>query len=153
MKMSIAHALKEKNRLVKEIERLWSAVQSENSCLETHKRTTDVKKAWETIKLYGAKLVELKTKIGNAYQGEIFRKIHLLDETKNRITKLANTSGSEDPEVPYRGGEVKINRTAVFSDEMLLAMQRQLQAEANRLQDEIDEFNANTKIDFETPLK
>ena len=151
MKMSIAHALKEKNRLAKEIERLWSAIQSENSCLDTHKRTADVKKALETIKLYGTKLVELKTKIGNAYQGEMFRKIHLLDETKNRLAKLANTNGSEDPEVSSRGGKIK--RTAVFNDEMLLAMQRQLQGEANRLQDEIDAFNASTKIDFETPLK
>ena len=151
MKMSIAHALKEKNRLAKEIERLWSAVQSENSCLETHKRTADVNKAFETIKLYGTKLVELKTKIGNAYQGEMFRKIHLLDETKNRLAKLSNTNGSEDPEESYRG--TKITRTAVFNDAMLLTMQRQLQGEANRLQDEIDAFNASTKIDFETPLK
>ena len=151
MKMSIARALKEKNRLAKEIERLWSAVQSENSCLETHKRTVDVKNALETIKLYGTKLVELKTKIGNAYRGEMFRKIHLLDETKNRLAKLSNTNGSEDSEESYRG--TKITRTAVFNDEMLLTMQRQLQGEANRLQDEIDSFNASTKIDFETPLK
>lgn len=151
MKMSIARALKEKNRLAKEIERLWSAVQSENSCLETHKRTADVNKAFETIKLYGTKLVELKTKIGNAYRGEMFRKIHLLDETKNRLAKLSNTNGSEDSEESYRG--TKITRTAVFNDEMLLTMQRQLQGEANRLQDEIDSFNASTKIDFETPLK
>ena len=151
MKMSIARALKEKNRLAKEIERLWSAVQSENSCLETHKRTVDVKNALETIKLYGTKLVELKTKIGNAYRGEMFRKIHLLDETKNRLAKLSNTNGSEDFEESYRG--TKITRTAVFNEEMLLAMQRKLQGEANRLQDEIDAFNANKKIDFETPLK
>jgi hypothetical protein len=31
-------------------------------------------------------------------------------------------------------------------------MQRELQLECNRLQDEMDAYNALTKIDFETPL-
>ena len=151
MKMSLARALREKNRLAEEIDHLWEIIQSENSCLETHKRTADVKKALQTIDRYAAKLVELKTKIGNANQPEHLRKMHLLDETKNRLAKLSDVTGSEDPETNYRGE--KIERTAVFNDVMLIQMRRQLQNEANRLQDELDAFNASTQIEFDSPLK
>ena len=151
MKISIARALKEKNRLAKEIDGLWQIVRRENSCLDTHKRTADVEKVWETIERYSDKLVELKTKIGNANRGAHLRNIHLLDETKNRLAKLAATNGSEDPEINCR--DQQFARTAVFNEPMLLAMRRELQIEANRLQDEIDAFNAVTMIDFESPLK
>lgn len=152
MKMSIARALKEKNRLVQEIDRLWEVMTSENSCLENHRRTADVKKTWETIQCYTAKLVELKTLIGNANCGDQLRSIHLLDETKNRLAKLAAMNGSEDPESSSWGAK-EVKRTAVFNEATLLAMQRQLQSEANHLQDKIDEFNATAKIDFISPLK
>ena len=152
MKMSIARALKEKNRLAAEIDRLWEIVQSENSCLETHTRTADVRKALQTIELYTSKLVEIKAKIGNANQPEQLRKMNLLDETKNRLAKIAATSGSEDPEIDFRNAR-RTERTAVFDDEALLAMKRQLQLEANKLQDQLDAYNAVTQIDFETPLK
>ena len=152
MNMSIARALREKNSLSQEIDRLWEVVMSENSCLATHKRTADVKKSWETIERYTAKLVELKTKIGNANCGDHLRRMHLLDETKNRLAKLAAMNGSEDSEFSHYG-EKEVKRTAVFNDTTLLAMQRQLQSEANHLQDQLDEFNATVKIDFESPLK
>ena len=150
MKITIAHALKEKNRLSTEIEQMWRAFQNENSCLETHKRKIDVKKTLKTIGQYSSKLVELKTKIGNASSAEHLRNIHLLDETKNRLAKLAETDGSEDPE--FKHPDRRIERTAVFNEKMILAMQQQLQSEANHLQDKIDVFNAETKIDFESPL-
>ncbi len=149
MKMSIARALREKNRLNGEIDRLWKIFQDENSCLETHKRTADVNQILKTIKQYSAKLVELRTKIGNANSSDHIRHIHLLDETKNRLAKFSATDGSENPEERC---ERKIERTAVFNDETLLVMRRQLQSEANRLQDQIDEFNAETKIEFNSPL-
>ena len=149
MKMSLARAMREKNRLNDEIDRLWKIFQDENSCLETHKRTADVEQTLQTIDQYSAKVVELKTKIGNANSADQLRRIHLLDETKNRLTKLSATDGSENPVERYDG---KIERTAVFDDETLLAMRRQLQSEANRLQDQIDEFNAETKIEFDSPL-
>ena len=149
MKMSIARALREKNRLNDEIDHLWKIFQDENSCLETHKRTADVNQILKTIEQYSAKLVELRTKIGNANSSDHIRHIHLLDETKNRLAKLSATDGSENPEERF---DRKIERTAVFNDETLLAMRRQLQSEANRLQDQIDEFNAETKIEFNSPL-
>ena len=62
--ITLAQALKEKNRLTGEINRLWGLFQLENSCLATRTRSIDVAKTLQTIEHYTAKLVELKTKIG-----------------------------------------------------------------------------------------
>ena len=51
MKMSLAQALKEKNRIVGEIANLWNLVQSQNSAWETHNRSIDVRETIETIEL------------------------------------------------------------------------------------------------------
>ena len=61
-----------------------------------------------------------------------------------------DTDGSEDP--VFDRIDQKVERTAVFNDAMLLAMKDQLQHEANRLQDQLDAYNAAVQIDFESPL-
>ena len=151
MKISIAQALKEKKRLAGEISYLWQLFQNENSCLETHKRKIDVKETLQTIDHYTAKLVELKTKISLANQGDHLRNMQLLDETRHRLSKLDAVSGSEDPE--RNGLDGWTERTAVFSEKQLDAMKQQLRRDADQLQDKIDEHNAKVRFDFETPLK
>ena len=71
MKITLAQALKEKNRLVGEIANLWKLVQSENSCWEPQSRSIDIRETLATIELYTAKLIELKTKIGKANHGNL----------------------------------------------------------------------------------
>ena len=150
MKISVAQALKEKKRLVGEIAFLWQHFQNENSCPETHKRKIDVKQTLQTIEHYTAKLVELKTKISLANQGEHLRNMQSLAKIKKEMEKLAAINGSEDSE--YDHGEW-IGRTAVFSTEQLNQMQLELRREADELQDKLDAHNAKTVIDYESPLK
>ena len=151
MKISIAQALKEKQRLAGEIACLWQLFLNENSCLATHKRKIDVKQTLQTIEHYAAKLVELKTKISLANQGEHLANMQRLDAVKKQHAKIAETSGSEDPERDCHGD--LIERTAVFSEGRLETMRQQLRREADALQDKIDAHNARVQIDFETPLK
>lgn len=153
MKISIAQALKEKQRLAGEIACLWQLFLNENSCLATHKRKIDVKQTLQTIEHYTAKLVELKTKISLANQGEHLDNMQRLDAVRKQHAKLAETSGSEDPEFDSRGLGSVIERTAVFSEGRLETMRQQLRREADALQDKIDAHNAKVQIDFETPLK
>ena len=84
--ITLAQALKEKNRLAGEINRLWGLFQLENSCLATRTRSIDVAKTLQTIEHYTAKLVELKTKIGAANDGNL-KNMYLLAEAKNRMAK------------------------------------------------------------------
>ena len=151
MKISVAQALKEKKRLAGEIACLWQLFKNENSCLETHKCKIDVKETLQTIEHYTAKLVELKTKISLANQGDHLRNMQLLDETRHRLSKLDAVSGSEDPERNNFDG--LIERTAIFTEKQLDAMKQRLRRDADQLQDKIDEHNAKVRFDFETPLK
>lgn len=150
MMISLAQALKEKNRLAGEISYLWQLFQNENSCIEHHNRKIDVVETLQTIEHYTAKLVELKTKIGNANHNEHLRNMYMLEEVKNKIAKLNATSGNEDPIEKHDGTITK--RTAIFNDEALIEMRKKLQKEANKLQDKLDEYNATAKIDYESPL-
>ena len=152
MKISLAQALKEKNRLVGEIANLWKLVQSENSCWEPYTRSIDVRETLETIKLYTAKLIELKTKIGKANHGNL-ENMYALEEAKSKMAKIDGIETEED--VRYIGvkEEREIHRTAIVKKAECLAMKRELQLECNRLQDALDTYNAITKIEFDTPLK
>ena len=150
--ITLAQALKEKNRLAGEISQLWTLFQNENSCLEDHTRPIDVAKTLQTIEHYTAKLVELKTKIGTANAGNL-KNMYMLEEAKNRMAKLNETNGNEDDEREYtRDTYHYVKRTAVFNEEKLLEMKRRLQIECNALQDKLDAYNALHKIEFDTPL-
>ena len=151
--ITLAQALKEKNRLVGEISRLWELFQRENSCLEKHTRSIDVAKTLQTIEHFTAKLVELKMKIGTANAGNL-KNMYLLEEAKNRMAKLNGTNGNEDSEREYihDEGYMYIKRSAVFNEAKLLEMKRRLQVECNALQDKLDDYNALHKIEFDTPL-
>ncbi len=151
--ITLAQALKEKNRLAGEIRRLWGLFQHENSCQENHTRSIDVEKTLQTIEHYTAKLVELKTKIGTANSGNL-KNMYLLEEAKSRMANLNGTNGNEDNEREYvrNEGYSYVKRTAVFNETKLLEMKRKLQIECNALQDKLDAYNALHKIEFETPL-
>lgn len=153
MKMTIAQALKEKNRIVGEIANLWNQIEDENSCLETHTRSTDVKEAMQTVDHYIAKLVELKTKIGKANEGNL-KNIYALEEAKSKKSHLENLNCDEDNEYRYSNGEkFCIERSAIFKQCQVNLMKKQLQRQCNELQDKLDTYNATTTIEFESPLK
>ena len=84
MQITLAKALKEKNRIVGEINKLWTLVSKENSCWETHTRSIDVKETMKTVDFLTEKLIELKTKIGKANEG-ILEYMYSLEECKNLI--------------------------------------------------------------------
>ncbi|MBP5671013.1 MAG: hypothetical protein J6X49_01365 [Victivallales bacterium] len=150
--ITLAQALKEKNRLAGEIRRLWGLFQHENSCLENHTRSIDVEKTLQTIEHYTAKLVELKTKIGTANAGNL-KNMYLLEEAKNRMAKLNETNANEDGDREYsHDSYYYVKRTAIFNESKLLEMKRKLQLECNALQDKLDAYNALHKIEFNTPL-
>ena len=153
MKITLAQALKEKNRLAGEIQRLWAMVAKENSKREDFKRVIDVEATYQTLQLYTEKLIELKTKIGVA-NAENLDRIYRMEEFKNQLLKLANIGTDETTDVirltdtQYK----ELKRSVVFDAAKIWQLREQLQLECNRLQDEMDTFNATTRIEFETPL-
>ena len=151
MLITLAQALKEKNRIVGEISKLWALVNRENSCWEIHKRSISVIETMKTINCYTEKLIELKTKIGKANEGNL-QNMYALDEYKSQISKLENLDTSED--IRYRGSKDDIMevRSAEITAADVIEQVKQLQLKCNQLQDAIDAYNATHKIEFVTPL-
>ena len=151
MKMSLAQALKEKNRIVGEITHLWNLVQNQNSVWETHNRSIDVRETMETIELYTEKLIELKTKIGAANEGNL-QNMYALEECKSRMAKLDGMDTTED--IRYHGlnDEKIIRRTSVITAAEVIKMTKELQKKCNHLQDALDAYNATHTIEFDSPL-
>lgn len=151
MLITLAQALKEKNRIVGEISKLWALVNRENSCWEIHKRSISVIETMKTINHYTEKLIELKTKIGKANEGNL-QNMYALDEYKSQISKLDNLDTSED--IRYRGikDDIMEVRSAEITAADVIEQVKQLQLKCNQLQDAIDAYNATHKIEFVTPL-
>ncbi len=151
MLITLAQALKEKNRIVGEISKLWALVNRENSCWEIHKRSISVIETMKTINCYTEKLIELKTKIGKANEGNL-QNMYALDEYKSQISKLDNLDTSED--IRYRGikDDIMEVRSAEITAADVIEQVKQLQLKCNQLQDAIDAYNATHKIEFVTPL-
>lgn len=151
MMITLAQALKEKNRIVGEISRLWELVENENSCWESHTRSVDVKETMKTIEFLVQKLVELKTKIGKANEGNLAN-MYALEECKSQMSRFSKLNTLED--VRYRGvNDDKMEmRSAEITAQEVLQRNKTLQRQCNQLQDELDAYNATHKIEFETPL-
>ena len=153
MKITLAQALKEKNRLAGEITNLWNLLQQENSCWEEHTRCIDIRETLETIRLYTGKLIELKTKIGQANNGNL-ENIYSMEEMKSQISRLSSVNTDEDVQyLEYGAGKHILRKhTVELSAAEILEMKKGLQTRCNRLQDAMDAYNVRNTIEFDSPL-
>ena len=153
MMISLAQALKEKNRIAGELAEAWRLIARENSKREDERRVTDLQELYKIIRLYTDKLIELKTKIGKANSGNMER-IYRMEECKHELSKIEqiDTDESSDFQKISDSEFKEYKRTVVFNSSIIWDWKQKLQQECNTLQDEMDTYNATTKIDFETPL-
>lgn len=152
MEITLAQALKEKNRIVGEIGRLWDLVDNQNSCWEYYTRSINVEETMKTIEFLIEKLIELKTKIGQANKGNL-ENMYALEECKSQMSRFSKLNTEED--VRYRGvnDDIMDVRSAEITAQEVQQRTKQLQLKCNHLQDELDAYNATHKIEFDSPLK
>jgi hypothetical protein len=152
--ISLAKALKIKNRLVGELASLQAVARQHNSLpIESRgEKSVSLDKVWEDIQNTSNRIVELKSKIAVA-TAQIAPFLVDLAETKSTISFLETLpikEGKEDTQIGY--GVNSSLKTVVWNSFIDEASKNKLVKEnKNRLdllQDKIDEFNAVTKIDF-----
>ena len=142
---NLAQALKQKNRLAGEIARGREIVQRENSRKESQAARADVRAVFEANVARSRELADFKGAIAAANAGVvtgargIYGKLNLQAELRGLIAfvKGLNLSRDEATRTVY---VATITRDEV--DRLVAAYQ----AEIEQLQDEIDEFNATTRI-------
>jgi hypothetical protein len=145
--MNIKKALKEKNRLVKEIQDLHVRVATYNSVEVGNVRPYSAKECMEQINQKSNELVELKTKIHRA-NGPVYNHIFRLSELKSMITRIKNLDCNEGSVQDYysRNREtplVKVTEISIVErDEMVKHMEGQIE----EIQDILDNHNQITNI-------
>ena len=145
--MNIKKALKEKNRLVKEIQDLQVRVATYNSIEVGNKRPYSVRESMERLNSLSNELVELKTKIHIA-NAPIYKHIFRLSELKSMITRIKNLDCNEGTVQDYysRNRETPLVKEAEISiverDDMVKHMEGQIE----EIQDILDNHNQITEI-------
>jgi ribosomal protein L29 len=145
--MNIKKALKEKNRLVKEIQDLHARVATYNSVEVGNVRPYSAKESMEKINQLSNELVELKTNIHKA-NAPIYHHIFRLSELKSTIARIKNLDCNEGIVQDYysRNRETPAVKETEISiverDEMVKHMEGQIE----EIQDILDNHNQITQI-------
>lgn len=145
--MTIAKALKQKNRLIKEIGELFSLVSEYNSIPEENDRPYNINELINTIKEKQEDLVDLKARIHTA-NSPVYKDIFKLSELKTRMkefSSLETKEGIGDNSL-FRRRSAEIKYKAEIGPARLQEMKKELQEEIDTLQDELDEWNSKTTI-------
>ena len=146
MKITLARAFKERSRLNRKISEVLNHICCENSMREDRKRNIDVKQKFEELHKLHKKLLDLKQAISHANVG-ISDKLIELAELKALYAHINGIPATEGEE------RVTISETrqivAEIKKTQLLEEMEDLQKRIDTCQDDIDEFNARTRIEFE----
>jgi len=142
--MNIKQALKLKNKLVANIKEGYAIIQSQNSIEKGNPRRYSVKDKLDEVMKHTNELVEIKRHIHNANQ-PVFEKIFLMAELKGMVKELKKMSVEEGKQLSgYRAlaEEKEVEMNIAERD----ARVKELEETIERIQDELDVFNATTEI-------
>jgi len=142
--MTLKRALKEKNKLVKELNDLYAKIKTYNSVAEDGEKPYSTKELMLNVDSKLNELIELKTKIHLA-NGPVYGKIFRMAELKSHVSKLNNLDCSSGKQKSWGGTEYtnKVSEIKVRDRDYFIKV---AETEIEKLQDELDEFNATTNI-------
>ena len=155
--VSLSQALKQKNRLAGDVSRLREIVQRENSRKESQPARANVRTAFDESVVRSRELAAFKGAIASANAGVlsndrgIYTKLNLQAELRGLIAFIKGLNTKEGEEVERvgfmsRDDAVRTVYIATITRDEVDRLVVAYQVEIERLQDEIDEFNATTRI-------
>lgn len=142
--MNIKQALKRKNTLVNEIKQEFAKIQAYNSLEVGSKRPYSAKDALKSYLDKTNELIALKTAIHKA-NTPVYDKIFRLSELKSIVKFLSAVNCNEGKDRRYGDTEPRVLEVEigiVERDEMV----KSLEAEIDKIQDELDYFNNVTNL-------
>ena len=142
--MNIKQALKLKNKLVANIKACYAVIQSQNSIEKGNPRRYSVVDKINEVQKYTNELVEIKRQIHTANQ-PVFEKIFLMAELKGMVKELKKMSveeGKQSERYSLGTSEKEVELSVVDRDTIIASLEETIE----RLQDELDTYNATTEI-------
>lgn len=145
--MTVKQALKEKNKLTKQINGLVVRIQKYNSMEEGSVRTYDPREDMDNLITLVSKLVDLKSQIHTA-NAKVYDKIFRLSEYKGLVKYLKAidcTEGKTNESRRY-GESATIIKTTVFDQVEMDNLISYYESEIEKIQEELDVHNATYHI-------
>jgi hypothetical protein len=145
--MTVKQALKEKNKLTKQVQILVARIQKFNSMEEGSVRTYDPREDMDTLTKSIADLVDLKTRIHKANNG-VYDKIFRLSEHKGLVKYLRSIDCSEGKVLDIRrfAESSSIVKTTVFDQVEMDNLVTYYEGEIEKIQEELDTHNSTYHI-------
>ena len=142
--MTLKRALKQKNKLIKEINELYAKIKTYNSIPEESEKPYSTKELLLNVDSKLNELVELKTKIHLA-NGPVYDKIFRLAELKSHVSKLNSIDCSSGKQKSWGDTEYtnKVSEIKIADRDYLVKL---CEDQIEKLQDELDEYNATINI-------
>ena len=145
--MTVKQALKEKNKLTKQVQILVARIQKFNSMEEGSVRTYDPKGDMDNLTKTISDLVDLKTRIHKANLG-VYDKIFRLSEYKGLVKYLRSIDCSEGKVTDIRRftDTSSVVKTTVFDQVEMDNLITYYESEIEKIQDELDTHNSTYNI-------
>ena len=153
MEMTLAKALKHKNRVAQKIARISDDIRANNSILAVTAAEVDVCALDEMRKTLTDYLVALKTAIHRA-SDSVRDKIFMLAELKGSIGFYRSVCTQHGKRESHRfggGGDEFVEHKAVIRKEAVDRIVAELEERIDAIQDQLEEFNVSTKIEIDIP--
>jgi hypothetical protein len=148
VKVNLAKALKNKNRLVGEVKKVQEIILRENSREITSTSQVDVPEKVKLMNELIDRLIDIKSKITAANIG-VYPKLAEMSECKSLMEyySVVNTRDGKITSRGYNGTEETIYVASIKQPDVD-AIRDTLQKRINNLQDEVDDYNATTYIEI-----
>ena len=142
--MNIAQALKEKNKKVAKIQKLWNRIAQHNSSIEGAEKPYDLDATWEEYNTEIYALVELKTKI-HAASAPVRDQIFALSELKSKMNSVRNLS-TTNGRFRDRYADDSVEMEAHFDVKWKDSQMDLIEGQLDTIQEKLDYFNNTTQI-------
>ena len=147
--VSLARGLKEKNRLAGKLKELRESISLNNSRDEETPRDIDVRETLDEAERIKDRLVSVKVAIAEANK-DIVGLIIGLEELKGEIAWLKGLDTNSWTKKSYVGEKEIVHRVnAVVNGPEKIKKIAELQRKADKIQDELDDFNSSHRISID----
>lgn len=148
--VTLAKALSVKNRLAGRLSQTRSNIETYNSVLsgqrdDEGRATVDVRAEYERLLSLQEGLVAVKAAIQQA-NAAIYEDVLRLGEKKALVQMLAGLNTKHGSEPGFNGVEYRYTATILKPE--ALEMIRRLEAEIDKLQDKLNQYNASTRTEL-----
>lgn len=146
--ITLGKALKLKNRLVGRLAKVQGDIQVFNSVTEGQAGQVDVLALAQTRAALVDAIIGIKTAINDANR-EVQRDIYALAEKKATAQFIASVCTRHGPQPPVYPTTIEVVYVAALKKADVDAQVAQLEKDIDQLQDKLDQFNHDRKIDVD----